>query len=76
MSSQEKQQCFNNAATLIHLAFPQHDERATLYQKWDQCALLLPHVLSLTDCFKKEKALNREFRASTAYCELANLCER
>ena len=76
MSSQEKQQYFNDAASMIHLAFPRHDDRATLYQKWDQCALYLPHVLSLTDSFKNEKSHHREFRASAAYCELANLCER
>lgn len=76
MTPLEKQQNFNNAVTLIYNAHPRHDDRATLYQKWNQCALLLPHVLHLTDCFKAERALSRDFRAPIAYCELANLCER
>lgn len=76
MTPEMKQQSFNDAVILIHLVFPQLDGVSQLYQTWDRCTELLPHVLSLKDAFREEITANRNFKAPWQFCELANLCER
>lgn len=76
MALEQRQQSFNDAVILVHFAFPRHDDVAQLYQKWNQCAELLPHVLNLKDAFREEITAARTFKALPQFCELNNLCER
>lgn len=62
---------------LMSNAFPKRDTAsAQMYLVWKKCALLLQHVLSLKDCFRKEKEENPHFKATQLYCELNNACQR
>ena len=77
MSREQRQQSFNDATVLVSLAFPRRDsESAQLYMMWTRCASYLKHVLSLKDCFRKEKKAFPSFTALKTYCELSNACQR
>jgi hypothetical protein len=77
MTPEERNWSFNDAAVLVSQAFPQRDSNiAQLYLMWERCALFLPHVLALKDCFREEKKANPLFTAPTTYCELSNACQR
>ncbi|KAJ8067172.1 hypothetical protein OCU04_004539 [Sclerotinia nivalis] len=76
MTFEQREQSFSDAVSLLHLAFPRHDAVAQLYQKWNRCMELLPHILTLKDNFREEIATARAFKAPPFFCELNNLCER
>ncbi|PVH86783.1 NB-ARC and TPR domain protein [Cadophora sp. DSE1049] len=77
MTSEQRQEAFNNAAILTYHTYPQKDaNRANLYLMWDLCAKYLLHVISLKDCFREEKKLNPKFTALSLYCSLNNSCQR
>ena len=77
MTLEQRQTSFNNASCLISLAFPRRDSNsAVLYQKWKRCALCLPHILSLKDCFLEEKAGNPNFRVQQTFVDMNNACQR
>ncbi|KAK0110116.1 hypothetical protein ONS95_002771 [Cadophora gregata] len=77
MTPEERIKSFEAAATLVSLAFPRRDSNiAQLYLMWERCALFLPHVLSLKDCFREERKSNPSFPAPRIYCELNNTCQR
>ena len=73
----DRQKGFNDATMLVSAVFPRKDaEFSQLYQRWDTCALYLPHVLSLRDSFREEKRSNPEFSALMLYCDMNNACQR
>jgi hypothetical protein len=77
MTPEERQQGFNDATILLASSFPRKDaQSAQLYQRWKACSLYLPHVLSLTDCFREEIKANPNFSVLPLYCELNNTCSR
>lgn len=77
MTPQQRQQSFNDAATLVASAFPRKDsQNAQLYHFWNTCSLHLQHVLSLRDYFREELRDNSKFSATKSYCELNNRCQR
>ncbi|KAG4440806.1 hypothetical protein IFR05_003734 [Cadophora sp. M221] len=74
MTSEQRQEDFNNAAILTYHTYPQRDaNRANLYLMWDLCAKYLLHVISLKDCFREEKKLNPKFTALSLYCSSQKL---
>jgi hypothetical protein len=77
MSPEDRQKSFNDASLLLSAAFPRKDtEFSQMYHSWKQCALYLPHVLSLRDSFRDEKKANSKFSALMEYCSLNNACQR
>lgn len=77
MSAEDRQRSFNDAALLVSAAFPRKDaEFAQLYHSWKACSRYLPHVLSLRDFFREERATNPKFTALVEYCRLNNACQR
>ncbi|KUJ22180.1 uncharacterized protein LY89DRAFT_778484 [Mollisia scopiformis] len=77
MTSEQRQEAFNNAAILMYHTHPRRDaNRANLYLMWDLCAKYLLHVISLKDCFREEKKFNPKFTALSLYCSLNNSCQR
>lgn len=77
MTPEQRQKSFNNASLLVSLAYPRRDsDSAVLYQKWKRCAMCLPHILSLKNCFLEEKKANPEFRVLQTYVDMNNACQR
>lgn len=76
MTPEKRQEAFNNAAILVHTAYPKLDGVSQLYQMWNKCRDLLPHVLNLKDQFRDEKTSTHTFTAPWQFCDLNNLCER
>lgn len=77
MTIEQRQQSFNDTATLVSRAFPRRDsDVAQLYLMWARCALYLQHVLNLKDCFREERKSNIAFTAQKTYCDLNNACQR
>lgn len=77
MNRKQKQQAFDDACVLVSKAFPRRDSNvAQLYLMWDQCAKYLQHVISLKDCFRKEKTDDPTMTVLQTYCDLNNACQR
>lgn len=77
LTLEQRKNAFNNATALVANAFPQRGSYdATLFAMWKKCAMYLPHVLRLKNCFREEHGADSSFIASPLYCDLNNMCQR
>ncbi|KAK2601535.1 hypothetical protein QQS21_004920 [Conoideocrella luteorostrata] len=72
-----RQKSFNTAAELLVGVFPDRElAESQLYNKWEICNTYLRHVMHLKECFDKEMAISKEFKAPREFCILLEIAQR
>lgn len=76
MTSQQRQQAFDDAVLLLSRVFPRMDSKGQLYAAWTKCNDYIQHLISLADSFQEERRAATIFRAEVRFCELINQGQR
>jgi len=78
MTPENRQKSFCDASVLMYNVFPKKPDnnKAMLYDVWDQCRLWLQHVLQLKNSFVMERRRDSVFHACTETCATWVQCQR
>lgn len=76
MNPRENQEAFENAALLLHSAFPKKSRAGQMYHKWLICQVYVQHVLNLAAIFQKEAVGKDRLKPTQSFIELLLDCSR